>query len=86
MLGLVFWCGVFCCVSGGGCFSQIGGGVVNKGEAKMLNATMHKALRIAVYVRRMFIEAGFEDHDMGSLAMEFREGCQITQRLVKEAE
>lgn len=57
-----------------------------KAEWQIVNAAAHKALRLAVMVRRMAREAGVDGDRLASLESEFREACRITQNGILEAE
>lgn len=55
-------------------------------EWQIVNAAAHKALRLAVMVRRMAKEAGIDGDRLASLESEFRRACEITQKGILEAE
>lgn len=84
-----FWvwpCGLCCCVSDGGYFFLNGGGSVDIDQIKFVNQKMHKALNLGMAVRRMIVESGFVEDQITLMNSEFREACQITLAMVKEAQ
>ena len=83
MVCIRLWCGVFCCGWGGGCFSQIGGGIVIGFDVTQCCKQSVRAVSLVVAIRRLAKPLGIDSEELSLMELQFRDAAAELQRVEK---